>query len=294
MSNSSPNKSASFQKLFSTGVAGWIAGSVALFVVGLVLAESEPVAEALMWPFFHWWAAFAFGLVALVAVGLLTKESLRDPLIAYLLPVGASAAVAGVCLAIYPDSGFRDELMYTLPLVLAFYVAGAVWMRIRKTDKFFFVQAVLPGLIGGLSIMAFVEAATFSSNAFRYRNAFGFTVVKSSSPAGGIVAEAILEIRKPGHYRFSAIHFDVFGFGMGPDFNGETGKGEITWGAAGEPKEGMTGSFPLVIRWLKANPPQKMPQMPDFMNTAILEMRDAGAPETVLYTVASPIPLEVK
>lgn len=71
-------------------------------------------------------------------------------------------------------------------------------------------------------------------------------------------------------------------------------EGKITWGAAGEPKEGATGSFPLSIRWHK---PAKLPEMPmpsDLQYPPMLEVRDAGAPETVIYTIASQLPQDAK
>jgi len=290
MTTVSPNKTASFQKLFFTGVAGWILGAIALFAASWVLTKSESLSEALMWSVSFWWIAFAFGLVALVARGVLAKEALGSPVLAYLLPPVVITGVAGICLAFYPDEGFRSDLVGYLPVVVVFYVFGLLWMRVCKTDQFAFVRAVLPPLIGGLMILAFVAVPVFNSNAFRYRNAFGFTVLKSTNSDGAGVAEAVLEIRKPGHYQFTVPHFDIYDFGMEPA--AEAGK--ITWGAAGEPKEGTTGSFPLIIRWQKTNPSPEIPRMPEMLNSAILEVRDAGAPETVIYTVVSQLPGDAK
>jgi hypothetical protein len=197
---------------------------------------------------------------------------------------------AALCLAVYPDAGFRDELVGYLPVVLVFYVFGFVWIWVKKQEDNPFARAVLPPIIGGLMILAFVAVPAFSSNAFLYRNAFGFSVVKTTNPEGVMLADAVLEIRKPGNYQFTAPQFDI-----GPDFSPQQAKGDITWGAAGEPKEGKTGTFPLQIRWEKSSArPPEMLSMPELMTMATLEVRDARAPETVVCTVSASLPSEGK
>ena len=290
MTTSSTNKTASFQKLFFIGVGGWIAGSGALFAAAWVLTKPESTSEALMWSVSYSWIAFTFGLVALVVREAVAKEALCSPVFAYLLPAVVLTGVAGICLVIYPDEGFRSDLVGYLPTVFVFYVFGFVWMRVRRTNFFAFARGVFPPILGGLMILAFIVVPVFTSNAFRYRDAFRFTILRSANSEGAGVAEAVLEIHKPGHYQFAAPHFGICDFGMGP--TPEAGK--ITWGAAGEPKEGMTGSFPLIIRWKKMTPSPEIPQMPETMNTAILEVRDAKAPETVIYTVVSRLPGDAK
>jgi hypothetical protein len=284
------NKANSFQKLFSTGIIGWLLGSLAIFVATWTLTKPEAFSDALMSSLSYWWIAFALGFLALLVRGALIKQSLGQAVVAYLLPIAVITGAAGLCLAIYPDAGFRDELVGYLPVVLVFYVFGLVWIRVRNQEDNPFARAVLPPIIGGLMILAFVVVPVFSSNAFLYRNAFGFSVVKTTTPEGVVQAEAVLEIHKPGNYQFTAPQFDI-----GPDFSPEKAKGEITWGAAGEPKEGKTGTFPLQIRWNKSSSrPPEMPPMPEFMTMVILEVRDAGTPETVISTVSAPLPSEVK
>jgi hypothetical protein len=243
-----------------------------------------------MWSVSYSWIAFTFGLVALVVGGAVAKEALCSPVLAYLLPAVVITGVAGICLVIYPDEGFRSDLVGYLPIVFVFYPFGLLWMRVRSIDQFAFVRAVLPPILGGLMILAFIVVPVFTSNTFRYRDAFRFTILRSANSERADVAEAVLEIHKPGDYQFTAPHFGICDFGMGP----APEAGKITWGAAGEPKEGMTGSFPLIIRWNKTSPRPEIPPMPELMNTAILEVRAAGAPETVIYTVVSRLPSEPK
>ena len=272
------------------GVIGWIAASVGIFFSSWLLAKPESLVEALMWSVSYLWIAFACGIIALVMRGVLTKQSVWLPVLAFILPALVSAGVIGVCLAIYPNEGFRSDLVELLPVVLVFYVFASLWMSIRKMDQFSFVRAVLPPIFGSVMILAFVAVPVFNSNAFRYRNAFQFHVLKIAHDKEIDVAETVLEIRKPGHYRFTAPTFGIYDFGM--DSAPEEGK--ITWGAAGEPKEGATGKFPLSIRWHKSGKLPEMPMPSDLLCPPMLEARDARASETVLYTIVGQLPEDAK
>ncbi len=289
MTTSPHNNTDSFRKLFSTGVVSWISGCIALFAASWVVTKPESGAEALMWAISYSWIAFIFGFVVLVLRGVLTKESLGSSVLAYLLPAGVTTVLAMICLAIYPDEGLRRDLLEYLPVVVCFYLFGFLWMSVRKADGAF-VRAVLPPVLAGLMIIAFVAVPVFTSNAFLYRNAFEFTVLKSTNSNGTTVTEGVLEIRKSGHYQFSAPHFSLDNYGMAsaPE------AGKITWGAAGEPKQGMIGRFPIIIQWRETSPSSKMQPMPDLMNTAVLEVRNAGAPETIIYSLSAQLPSDVK
>lgn len=235
-----------------------------------------------------WWVAFAFGLVVLVVRGVLTKKPLGTAVLAYLLPVAIIAGLAEICLAIYPDGSFRNDIAGFFPTVLVFYIFGLVWMSIRRTGSYDFVRAVLPPIFGGIMILAFVAWPVFTSNAFCYRNAFTLTVQSSVRSEGEELAEAVLEIRKPGHYRFAAPYFEYSDF----EFGLASKPGEITWGAAGEPKEGSTGSFPLSIRWKKASPPIEGYAGFQSANSAVLEVRNADGPDAVIYTIFAKQPAQ--
>ena len=81
-----------------------------------------------MWAISHWWIAFVFGAVLLIARGLIAKLPFGTALAAYLLPATILAAIAGICLAVYPDRAFSSDLFGYMPLALVFYVFGFLWM----------------------------------------------------------------------------------------------------------------------------------------------------------------------
>jgi hypothetical protein len=241
-----------------------------------------------MWAISYSWIAFIIGFVALVLRGILTKEALGTSVLAYLLPAGILTVLAAIFLLIYPDEGFRKNLSEYLPVIVFFYLFGLLWMSIRRDDGAF-VRAVLPPILAGLMILGVVAVPVFTSNAFLYRNAFGFTVLKSTNAEGITITEALLEIRKPGHYQFSAPHFsfDNFAMGSAPE------AGKITWGAAGEPQQGAVGRFPLIIQWRETST-SAQPSLPDLMNTAILEVRDTSAPETIISSLSAQLPSDAQ
>jgi energy-coupling factor transporter transmembrane protein EcfT len=216
-------------------------------------------------------------------------------LLAYLLPVAVIGALAGICLAIYPDASFQGDLMGYLPVaLLVFYLFAVLWMTLRKEAPFAFVRAVFPPIAGGIAILVFVAVPVFTGNAFRYRDAFGLKIGKVTSSEGGLVAEGVLEIRKAGRYQFTVPHFCFYGPGMwpgmGPGMGPEAGRGTIVWGEAGEPGEGKTGSYPLQIRWEETalrKLAQTMPPIPGLTNMAIIEVRDPAAPQTLIYSVSA-------
>lgn len=159
-----------------------------------------------------------------------------------------------------------------------------------------FARAVVPATVGGLLILGFTAWPVFTGNGFKYRDAFGLEVAKVSRPEGGFLVEGVLEIRKPGRYKVVATRF-VFpemlpAGGMDSGLN----EGKITWGAAGEPKDGATGKYPLQVRWEKTagHPEIPAPEMVPFMNMAALEVRDPSAPGILLRSVPIPLPEEAK
>jgi hypothetical protein len=292
MKTSSAKKA--FQQLLLTGLLGWIVGSLALLACAWFVTVHESVFDVVMWAASHWWTAFVLGLLALLARGVVLRESPVTALLAYLLPMGIIVVLGGVCLAIYPDALFREEMMGYLPVLLVFYLFGYLWLRAREGISHAFARAVLPPVLGGLMILGLVAVPTFTGNGFRYRNAFALEVVKVTNPDRFVVTDAVLEIRKPGNYKFTAPQFPLHGMGIGPGLAPETVTREILWGAAGEPKEGAAGKFPLQIRWQAPEVPAGMPPMPGFEDMAVLEVRDANSAEVILSTVAAPFSGTVK
>jgi hypothetical protein len=107
---------------------------------------------------------------------------------------------------------------------------------------------------------------------------------------GAILADAVLDIKKPGAYRFSAPRY-IYPDGMTSGEDEELVElGKITWGSAGPPSDSSGGSFPFQIRWQKNVP--KTQDDPDRShetdNLIYFELRDSSDAEgNFLYSVYS-------
>lgn len=182
-----------------------------------------------------------------------------------------------------------------LALMLVFQVLGLIWMAMSRRnessrDRFF--RAVLPAVIGGLTILGMIAVPVFMSHAFIYRNAFGLTISKTSVANGALLADGVLEIKKPGSYDSSAPRA-IYLHGLeSDDTESATELGKITWGAADAPKIDSTGSYPFQIRWEKRIPAS----LPAFDaveatdNLICMEVRAAGnGPGDLLYILNAPM-----
>lgn len=295
--NSPETPKPAFAKLLAIGLAGWLVGSLVLLGLAWPLAHVENIAIAAMWSISHWWIAFAFGAILLTAVGLASRQSFSSALKAYLLPMGFLTAIALICLSIYPDYGFKTDLFDFLPLVLVFYIFGFIWMSaIRSgTGNTAFVRTVLPAIVAGVVILGFIAVPVFKSNNFIYRNAFGLTVSKTAINNGILTADAVLEIHKPGSYDFSAPRYMYPN--MDPGLDQETVElGKITWGKAGDPKEGASGTFPFQIRWEK-NIPESIEKLQSFIpeeNMIYLEVHNPkDTSKELIFNIPAAMPLGV-
>ncbi len=286
----SPAKSA-FAKLFGIGVAGWVAATLVIFVAAWRIIHPDSVPSAFMWTMAHWWIAFAIGLLVMAGYGLMKKLPIGRAVMAYVLPVLVLIIFAALCLAVYPDNGFRTEFNSYLPLVIMFHVLGLVWVSMSRDtgEQSAFTCAVLPSLVGGLLILGFVAVPTFTSDAFRYRNAFNFTISKVNVVDGEIRSEGAVEISKPGNYEFItprysfAEHLNSEEVGSGLDV------GTITWGSAGAPTAGKAGVFPLKIVWSKGVLPANLTTLPDYANEVFLDVTDADDGNRPIYFLAAPL-----
>ncbi len=284
-----------FTKLLATGLVGWVIGSLVLVATGWWWVHSETMAVAAMWAISHWWMAFAFGAVLLLADSLISHIKSGTALMAYLLPVALLAVIAGTCIAIYPEPGFRSDLFGYMSLALVFYVLGFLWMLIGPGSgpNTAFLRVVLPAMIGGLVILGLVAVPVFSSNLFIYRNAFGLSVSKATIGNGAMVADGVLEIRKPGNYAFAAPRFLYGGDMEINDMDSAMEYGKITWGADGPPKEGSSGNYPFQIRWEKNIPKTQPPPASDEMEREMisLEIRNATKPDPeLIFDISAPLP----
>lgn len=287
--NAAPSRGR-IEKPFGFGILGLVLGFLALLIAAWPVAKPESFSTAIMWTIGLWPIPFLLGLVFLILGGLGDKRSLLSALTAYLLPPVALFVAALVCVAIYPSPSFTDELSGFLPVAGLFSIFGWAWMRLRASagPGGQWLRAAMPPLFGGFMILAFVVVPVFTSNAFLYRNAFVLNVIKVERSDGGLLATCVLEVHKPGHYRFSApSHFFMEPILMEGEHQMPVAK--IIWGAAGEPGEGADGSFPLQISW------DKLPSYSDDlyggmqpMDTALyLEARHADQPDNLLITISS-------
>jgi hypothetical protein len=277
---------------FAAGVVGWILGLLVLLGLSWPLTSPDTVSTAIMWAIGYWWAAYAFGLIVLVATAVVKKIPLQPSLVGYIVPVAAMAALAMACLWIYPNAGFREELLSYMPVAVVFYVLSLLWVMLRKQGEpgGDVLRTVVPPLFGGVMILALVAIPVFTSNAFIYRNAFTFDVLEVKHPEKSMVAKCVLQIHKPGDYEFRAPSFYYFEM-MDPTSAdvGDASASTINWGEAGKPAANATGKFPLEIHW--SNIPtltkeDKEAMMADGM-PILLEARSAGEPELILFTVSS-------
>jgi hypothetical protein len=289
-----PPKS-SFLKLLATGLIVWVLALVALVGLAWPVAKPEGVSNAIIWAVSHWWVAFGIGALALIIRGLISRRAVAQPLFAYLLPAALVTALVGICQLIFPDLGFREELFGFLPLVLAFYLIGLVWASLlaKGSGQGTFIRSVLPAILGGTLIVGLVAVPVFGSNAFIYHKAFDLRISDRSLKEGAIVAEGVLEIKKPGDYVFSAPRYS---YNMPPDENTDLSTieyGRITWGAAGEPKAGIGGSYPMSIRWEKNVPASQRELVENTVDGEMIkvEVRDAAAEKKeLLFSLYAQLP----
>lgn len=250
-----PSKS-SFLKLFATGLIVCLLALGALIGLAYPLAKPEGISNAIIWAISHWWVAFGIGALGLILRGLISRLAIGKALFAYLLPAAVVMVLIGICQLVFPDLGFREELFGYLPLVLAFYLIGLMWASLlaKGSEQTTFLRSVLPGIVGGALIVGLVAVPVFRSNAFIYHKAFALKISERTVKEGAIVAEGAVDIKKPGDYAFSAPRYtyDIAAEGDAGGTSIEYGK--IIWGAAGEPKAGSTGTYPMRIRWEKNVP----------------------------------------
>ncbi len=287
--NSLPTASSCVKPL-AAGLIGWVLGFLLLLAASWPIIHPEVISIAALWALSHWWIAFLFGAVILVAVGTLSRKPFGTDLLAYLLPVGVLLAIAGIFIMIYPDATFRDDLLSSLAMVFLFQAIGLAWVCSKKSENSRFTMSILPAIIGGLVILTMVAAPAFTSNPFIYRNAFALLVTKTSLSDGAILADGVLEIKKPGSYRFSAPRY-IYPDGTTSTEDEEFVElGKITWGSAGAPSENSAGSFPFQIRWEKSIPKTEddLKRSLETDNLIYLEVHDTSdAKGNFLYSIYS-------
>lgn len=249
-------KKASCAKPLTAGLIGWVLGFILLLAAAWPIIHPEVFSIAALWALSHWWIAFLFGAVVLVTVGFITRQPFGTDLLSYLLPVCILVLISGVFIMIYPDTTFRSDLLGSLGAICLFQAVGLIWISVKKSEsgKSRLTLSVLPAVFGGLVILTMLAVPVFTSNSFIYRNAFTLAVTKTSLSDGAVLADAVLEIKKPGSYRFSAPRYNYLDNATASVDEGFVELGKITWGSAGAPGEKSVGSYPFQIRWEKSVP----------------------------------------
>lgn len=280
-----------FPRLFTVGVLGWLSGMFIAFGLSYVIIHPDNVATAVIWTISHWVEAFAFGLLLMIVFALAKRASFALAVRAYVMPMAILAAIAWVCQMIYPDSAFRGDLFTYLPVVLVFYIFGCLWMAIQreKADSPAFARAVIPGILGGLVILAFVAVPVFISNAFVYRNAFQFTISKMTMQDAALTGEGIVSINKPGNYDFVSPRYYCDELEMLGESEEGIEVGELTWGEAGEPKAGTVGAYPFKIAWRKGMLPEVANPTPYSSDSVYIEVRNPDTENELIYSLSTPV-----
>ncbi len=280
-----------FLKLFGIGVMGWLVGALILFGFAWPVGQADSIPGAVLWSVSYWWISFGFGLLALVGYGLMARLPVAVVAWAYVLPVALLTGISALCLKFYQDAAFQVDLFTYLPLVLLFYGFGYLWISVRKdaSETAAFTRAVVPSMVGGLVILGFVAIPVFTSDAFRYRDAFQFVISKTTLNNGAILSEGIIEIRKPGRYEFAAPRYSWAELALSDDAESGIGIGAITWGAAGAPNAGTLGVFPLQILWRKGVLPEGVDELPRYEDSVYLEVRNADEDNKLIYSLTAPM-----
>lgn len=293
--NTHPTSSAglntAFHKLLGAGLGVWLLAQVALIAAGRWAGGQSTWLGALDWAVGHCWIAFLAGLVALFAFSLRFPDARGRALVAYVLPMGVFAILGGIFYAVYPDRWFLSEMLGFLPLVWLFGVFGWVWLRLKPEAHAneALTRTLLPPLIGGIAVLLGVAVPTFRGNPFLYRNAFRLSLEKAAFADGKLAADAVLEIHKPGDYRFRAVRYSYMDMMAVQDPEVDTQTGRIEWTGASTPTADATGAFPLTIHWDKSPPPTPTTDEGMAEDSIVIEIRTSAKPDTVVHSLSVPL-----
>jgi len=283
---------AAFHKLLGTGLGVWLLAQVVLVAAVRWAGGQRTWLGALDWAVGHGWIAFLVGLLALLAFSVRFPGALGRALVAYLLPMGVFAVLGGICYAVYPDQWFLSEMLGFVPLVWLFGVFGWVWLRLKPETpgNEALTRALVPPLVGGIVVLLGVALPTFLGNTFRYRDAFELSLKKTVFADGKLAADAVLEIRKPGDYRFRAMRYSYMDMmAVVEDPNVDTLTGRIEWTGAGTPAADATGTFPLTIHWDKSPPPTPTTDEGMDEDCIIVEVFTSAEPDKVVRSISVPL-----
>jgi hypothetical protein len=280
---------AAFQKLLSIGLAAWFLTQVSLVAARLVGEPRGSWIGAVEWAIGYSWLGFLAGLLAMVAAAFRHPGGFRPALIAYLVPLGLYAIIGAAFQWIYPDRWFLTEILGIVPLLWLFGVFGWLWLQRRpaKSSGDALTCALLPPLVAGLAIAFCLGFKTFRSDAFIYRNAFGFDVRKTNFSDGKLAVDAVIEIRKPGNYVFRATKYSRLDAMNTEDPAMHDLVGRIEWADGNAPKAAETGTYPLTIRWDKSVPPSSPADDPMGEDCIVIDVFDGKEKESAIMTLSA-------
>jgi hypothetical protein len=192
---------------------------------------------------------------------------------------------------VYPDKVFLSEMLGFVPSVWMFAMLGWAWLKLKTgiPAKEALTRAVFPPILGGIAVLLGVVVPTFQGNDFRYRDAFAVTLKKSTFADGKLAAEAVLDIRKPGDYRFKAVRYSILNMSETEDQESDSETGRIEWTAAGAPAATATGTFPMTIRWEKSLPPDPSTVALLGSDCITLLVSTSAEPDTVIKCISVPL-----
>jgi hypothetical protein len=187
-------------------------------------------------------------LVAAVAIvrGRATGRDLLAVMAAFLLP--ASLLLVGwqaIC-SIYTDPARDAALHDSAPVIMLLtYALGLIFgwrMVVKRREQDFIVAAALPPAIMALVSLACFGAGTFTSDGYRYHDAFLFGVQKTNFDGQVLRANCLLTLRRGGSYSYSAspLTEDLVENGGAPP--------EITW-AGGQGAPTAPGDYVVTLTW---------------------------------------------
>jgi hypothetical protein len=207
-----------------------------------------------------WLPAFLAGTLAMLI--LLAAGTLRRRISAPQFLATAGAGVLPVSLLVlgwnvvcdiyrYPDR--IQAFNATVPVVMVLVSGlGLIfgWVLHRKRGSDFLAGAAIPPAAMAVASLVYFGFGVFSSDDFRYRDAFSFDLLSAAHEGDALKAECLFILRKPGDY--------VYTVGPLVDEMGESRgfPGVLVW-AGGKTAPTSPGEYRVTLVWRRALSPDE-------------------------------------
>ncbi len=230
-----------------------LAAGYLVWLLGIILTAS--LASGGPWNAISnsWLLAFLAGAVVCFLV--LALQAIRsgsgapwvlDGFGAYALPVSLLVVGWEAVGSVYRSPARDQAFAETAPLVMLFasglgLLLGS-WL-VRRRGREFLIGAVLPPAVMAVATVGYFAFGTFTSDDFRYRDAFTFGVLEAARDGDDVRAECVFTILKPGEYTYMVSH-------LASDTGDADHPGEMIW------KEGAptaAGEYPVTLIWRGAS-----------------------------------------